>query len=327
MPTEATQFKNQLAPYQPELVHGLLTNAESANVRYGQGYAFRVGTGGANGLVPDIVYNQSGPTTLIPDSRVPSGMRCYVTRFDADVQGPTSWAGGTSLTLQDSAGGIVTYLPLNAIRGYANYIFPDSDTEAPLTLALATPYYANGVLTFGASSLVNGALVGTPVTVVAGTGIGQTGLIAANTATTITLVNPFPIPLDATSKVAVWYWAATAATSTTISASNAAFATNALDNGFNVAIISGTGAGQVRPISANTATQITVAYAWNAVPDTTSVFHITNNGTLLGAVDAAVGDKWPATSPGAGLQIALNGTFTGAGSPPIRCYVEGFFAV
>lgn len=329
MPVEATQFKNQIAPYQPELVHGILTNQDSGNVRFGQTYGFRVGTGGPNGLIPDLVYNQTGPTTLIPDSKVPNGMRCYVTRADFDVQGASNWAGGTSMTLQDSQGGVICYLPVNSIRGYSNYIFPDSDTEIPLSLPLATPYYSvsagTATLTFGSSSLISGSLVGSPVTVVKGTGVGQSALITANNANSLQCA-AFPVALDATSVVAIWYWAATAASSTTITASNANFTTNALDNGFNVVIVSGTGAGQVRPISANTATQITVAYAWNTTPDATSVFHLTNNGTLFGAIDCAVGDKWAATSPGAGLQVALNGTFTGAGSSPIRAYVEGFFA-
>ena len=42
-------------------------------------------------------------------------------------------------------------------------------------------------------------------------------------------------------------------------------------------IVSGTGAGQVRDIASNSATQITVATAWTTQPDATSVYEIREN--------------------------------------------------
>jgi prepilin-type N-terminal cleavage/methylation domain-containing protein len=46
---------------------------------------------------------------------------------------------------------------------------------------------------------------------------------------------------------------------------------------FTVRIMRGTGAGQVRTISNNTAIQLTPSQAWGTIPDTTSVYVITSN--------------------------------------------------
>lgn len=66
---------------------------------------------------------------------------------------------------------------------------------------------------------------------------------------------------------------ATAATSTTLSDSGATFPTDCVDA--TVAIVRGTGKGQLRRISTrNSATQITVSSAWTTTPDTTSQYVI-----------------------------------------------------
>ncbi len=66
---------------------------------------------------------------------------------------------------------------------------------------------------------------------------------------------------------------ATSATSTTLSDSIQAWTTN-LYSGLRVNILSGTGSGQERTISSNTATQLTVSSSWTTTPDTTSVYSI-----------------------------------------------------
>ncbi len=68
---------------------------------------------------------------------------------------------------------------------------------------------------------------------------------------------------------------ATAATSTTLTDSTASFAATVI--GAPVAIISGTGKGQIRRISARTSTVLTVSAAFSTTPDTTSVY-------LIGAI-------------------------------------------
>jgi len=74
---------------------------------------------------------------------------------------------------------------------------------------------------------------------------------------------------------------ATSATTTVITDSGASYTTNAL-RGNVVHILSGTGAGQVRSIQANTATTITVGLAFSTAPDATSVYRIYDGNTIDG---------------------------------------------
>lgn len=70
---------------------------------------------------------------------------------------------------------------------------------------------------------------------------------------------------------------ATSATSTTLTDSAASFSTSGIGLiGAPVAIVSGTGKGQIRTVTANTGTQLTVA-AWDTTPDATSAY-------LVGAI-------------------------------------------
>jgi hypothetical protein len=48
-----------------------------------------------------------------------------------------------------------------------------------------------------------------------------------------------------------------------------------------IRIMSGTGAGQIRTVSANTATQITVSVAWTTQPDATSVYSLEGNDDFI----------------------------------------------
>jgi hypothetical protein len=69
---------------------------------------------------------------------------------------------------------------------------------------------------------------------------------------------------------------ATAATANTISNSAKAWTTNQWTNQ-QVRITGGTGAGQVRTISSNTGTQLTVSANWTTTPDTSSTYSIEGN--------------------------------------------------
>lgn len=66
---------------------------------------------------------------------------------------------------------------------------------------------------------------------------------------------------------------ASSATSTTITKTGATWTTNAFTN-YQVRILSGTGSGQVRTVSSNTATTLTVSSSFSPTPDNTSVFGI-----------------------------------------------------
>lgn len=69
-------------------------------------------------------------------------------------------------------------------------------------------------------------------------------------------------------------------TTTTLIQTTKAWATNCWTN-YQVRITSGTGAGQIRTISSNTATTITVSVAWTVTPDATSGYVIEGNDDFM----------------------------------------------
>ena len=108
-----------------------------------------------------------------------------------------------------------------------------------------------------------------------GTGAGQIRQIASNTGNTLTWGTAGTAP-DTTSRYMVLGFdagTATGGTSTTLTDSTKSWATNRWAN-YVVRILHGTGRGQTRIISSNTATALTVQNAWGVTPDDTSVFAI-----------------------------------------------------
>lgn len=73
---------------------------------------------------------------------------------------------------------------------------------------------------------------------------------------------------------------ASSATSTTLSNSGKAWATNQWANA-QIKITAGTGAGQIRTIASNTGVQLTVSAAWTVTPDATSQYHIEGNDDFI----------------------------------------------
>lgn len=99
---------------------------------------------------------------------------------------------------------------------------------------------------------------------------------------------------------------ATSATSTTLVNSGKSWTSSQWVNS-QVRIISGTGAGQIRTITANTGTTLTVA-TWTVTPDATSVYNIEGDDNalyLMGNAAVALfkysisGNTWSTLSPGA----------------------------
>lgn len=359
MPSEGTQFKNKIFGIQPQYVNGLPTQYEGLNVPGTFSSAtFLAGTGNSTNPVSgiaDVLYTATTPTVLIPDSAVPSGMRCYVTRCDIDVQGNTPWANtgfNAYCMLSDTGSHPLVYVPRAALQwGLSEYELPQANIEVPLQVTVSSFAAATGVITVpaiftaGAVAAGNPPMNNTPFTVVAGTGQGQSAIISSFTATTVTPVGgaaAFPVTLDNTSVLAFWYWPVQvggSATVISISALNTSntFAANSLDNGFNLLGISyqsGAASGTVRPIlsnqvySANTSVPtITAAFAFNTNPSAYDVMQITNNTEMAGIVDMTVVDKWAASQTGKGIQFTTGPVGTWTAGSPLRIYVEGFFAV
>lgn len=98
---------------------------------------------------------------------------------------------------------------------------------------------------------------------------------------------------------------ATAGAGTTLTCGSKAWPTNAWSN-FEVRILSGTGAGQIRTVASNTGTVLTVSVAWTTNPDATSVFGLSGNSDyfyLLGNNAATMyrysisGNSWSTLAP------------------------------
>jgi hypothetical protein len=73
---------------------------------------------------------------------------------------------------------------------------------------------------------------------------------------------------------------ATAGAASTLTNSAKAWTTNQWAN-FQVRIVSGTGAGQIRTIASNTGTVLTTSTAWTTTPDATSVYSIEGNDDFV----------------------------------------------
>lgn len=278
-------------------------------------------------IVPDLLPTATYPIpieTLYNGTKgnpYPTG-KWYGRELTLSVNGATAWAGGTALVMQDTNLYPMIYIPIIALASLAKYVIPVSNNPLPQQATIASGGYnaTTGVMTFPASTFITTTLAGVPFSVVDGTGKGQTGIILSNTATTITPTTILKTPLDSTSVIAVWYYAASAGSGTTIVSSNITWGD--LSNGWSVVIVSGTGFGQVRKITSATSHTITVP-TWTTNPDSTSVFAVTQAPQQMGIVDLTFGSLTSGCTPGAGVQWNTVGTFN-AGSP-IRWNPKGFW--
>lgn len=112
---------------------------------------------------------------------------------------------------------------------------------------------------------------------------------------------------------------ATAGAATTLTNSAKSWTANQWAN-FQVHIVSGTGAGQIRTIASNTGTVLTVSAAWTTNPDATSVYHIEGNDDFLyymgnGAVTlyrySISAGTWTTLAPGAARAAAPGAGMSG----------------
>jgi hypothetical protein len=374
MPGEATHIKDKLITLQACSHDGQFVIPESTGGGFGAGVPggggnfkenvygqFSFCTGGSNGYLSDIAPSVSSTTTLIDPRRCPRGMTPYLTRLDIDVQGAVNWSitspttGIPTLSIQDTSGNPFVVAPFNALKGITELTFPDTETTIPLLLGAntvtgpvgtpvttATWAAATGLLTAGAAVFPNSqtCMVGTPVSIVDGTGKGQTALVqtsASNSTTVIALgTSAFPTPPDATSVFAIWWQPLAAYTDTThitLPNSGTPYTANAFDNGYQVLGVFGSGVGTARPILSNTnAGALVLTSALNtpmsatATLTTLSMLQITTDNQLNGAIDLCIGDKCTSAAINTGLQCVVNGQ---GGTAPlgssVRLYGEGYW--
>ena len=105
------------------------------------------------------------------------------------------------------------------------------------------------------------------VKITAGRGAGQTRTVSSNTVNTLTVSLAWSRPPDETSQYVLGQ------TSTTLQDVDKSWTTDEWA-GRRVNITAGTGAGQTRTVSSNTANTLTVSPAWSLIPDGTSQYVI-----------------------------------------------------
>jgi len=116
--------------------------------------------------------------------------------------------------------------------------------------------------------------VGYWVYIYSGTGAGQIRQIVSNTSNTLTWTTAGTV--TATSRYLILGFdagTATSGASNTITDTTKSWAVNRWSN-YAVRILSGTGAGQIRPIASNTSTALTIVGSWVTNPDSTSIYTI-----------------------------------------------------
>jgi len=122
-------------------------------------------------------------------------------------------------------------------------------------------------------------MVGYDVTIIHGTGAGQIREVLTKASSSQITMAAWETTPDTTSRYALPYairGTATSATADTISDSTKTFSTQLA--GATIAILSGTGAGQLRYLKTASASQLTVTVAWTTTPSTDSVY-------LVGAIE------------------------------------------
>ena len=186
-------------------------------------------------------------------------------------------------------------------------------------------YYERGTASAGASTTLTDATRNWAtdrwkfciVQIVAGTGAGQFRYVTGNTSTILTVNTAWAVTPDTTSVYDITGFAGSISTAgststTCVAAAGNAWATNMWAN-YQVRILSGTGAGQVRTIASNTSTTLTVSSAWTTTPDATSYFVIEgdeNSIYFLGGAAVTLfkysisGNTWATLTPGAARAAA-----------------------
>jgi hypothetical protein len=162
---------------------------------------------------------------------------------------------------------------------------PGATATFQVTVHAYTPLSKGTASAGGASTLSDATMTwgvnawrGYSLYITGGTGAGQVRFIGSNTATQLTVSTAWTAQPDATSTYAIvvpplTQGVASAANATRLDDSSKAWVTNQW-SGATVSIVAGTGVGQSRRISSNTATRLNITPNWVTTPNTTSVYAV-----------------------------------------------------
>lgn len=247
------------------------------------------------------------------------------------------WGAGTAVASSLTAtGGTTSTIVTNqtiarSLAGYSVHILSGPNAGVTLQIvsntigANATITVATQAAAFSASTIYR---LATPVWYVVGAGTTAAASFrkydwATNTWVTLSQTN-LPATIGTDSKlISTPSWmnsgylafatgTATAGGASTLTNTGKAWTVNSWTN-YQIRIVSGTGAGQIRTIASNTATVITTSAAWTTAPDATSVYSIESNDDFIYYLgNAAVGiirysisaNTWTTLSPTAARAAA-----------------------
>ncbi|MEK7216030.1 MAG: putative Ig domain-containing protein, partial [Chloroflexota bacterium] len=280
---------------------GTLANGDSGSPALSADGRYVVFTSVASDLIlndsnnhPDVFIrdrrNQTTARVSVPDPRQPG----LPTEADGPSFAPAISADGRFVAYASSAANLVPE-DLNSVQDVfvteldLAGLAPNPVATRRLSVALNLPDQP-AEAPFSPTTIGNSGLNMTAdehkdrlAVIVAGTGSGQVRWIRSNDATTLTLHEPWPTTPDSTSVFRVINDAtrgvklvitiADIFSSTTVGKAGLTMTVNEHKDRF-ISILAGTGKGQVRRITSNTATTLTVDPKWDTTPDATSVFRI-----------------------------------------------------
>lgn len=200
------------------------------------------------------------------------------------------------------------------------------------------PLLDNGTATSGAANSITcssktwtvNRFAGSQVCIISGTGVGQQRTILSNTSTALTVSINWTVNPDATSVFEIHAieitdeGLATSATTTTLVDSTKSWVVDRY-SGSTVTIIYGTGVGQVKRLTGNTSTTLSIYGTWEVTPDTTSRYEIKRDVLDFGSVSsssttvitdssraAVASENWPSnTFANVGIVRIISGTGVG----------------
>jgi hypothetical protein len=264
-------------------------------------------------LVTNVFGGQaaSGTTTTLTDNL---GTRDWTVN---------RWAGFQVRILSGAGAGQVRTIASNTATALT--VDPAWTTTPTSTSAYAIlpPNTPAGVATSGAATTLTDTTrtwvanewAGYEVRILTGAGAGQFRTISSNTSTALTVGSPWAVNPTSTSTYAILPADPTTGTASAgrVTAGETAALTDSTKSWTNdqwvnypVRILSGTGAGQIRNISSNTTTRLTVDAAWTTPPDATSYFAIVASGSAMEVSgDYIQGATGPGAASGCGPLSAI----------------------